>query len=159
MIVISNFSGCFFYSLSGASIDASIKKIAIPLIEDKSRSGQPDLSETLTTALVDRFVNQTRLTLETFEEDADVVLTVRIDRYGNQPTAVTSEEVASLNRVTIRATAIYTQKDKDKPLLDKAFTANRDYDITEGLAGEQTAIEGILQDLADDIFTSATSNW
>ncbi|WP_228350545.1 LptE family protein [Rhodocaloribacter litoris] len=152
--------GCAYYSFSGATIPSHLHTIAIPLAEDRSVSPVTALDERLTRLLVDRFVGQTRLSLEPDPEAADAVLFVTIDRYQNEPTAVGGQERTTRNRVTLSVTARYVDRTEERELLRRSFQGFEEYDpVAQGLAGEETAAFAALEKIADDIFTAATSNW
>ncbi len=154
------FSGCSYYSFTGATIPAQYNTIAIPLAEDQSVGPLPTLDDELTERLIDRFVRQTRLSLETEEAEADVVLLARIERYTNVPTAVTGEERAQQNRVTIAVHARYIDQRTEEALVERTFSSFEQYDpLIDGIQGEEAAALAALDDIADDIFTAATSNW
>jgi len=151
---------CAYYSFTGATIPERFETIAIPLAEDNSRSPLPTLDEELTERLTNRFVRQTRLTLETTEADADAVLTTTIARYVNEPTAVRGDERAAQNRVTIAVRVRYLDQVEDRPLVDRTFTSFEQYDpVADGPDGEEAAALAALDNIADDIFTAATSDW
>lgn len=153
-------SGCAYYSFTGASIPSHLQTIAIPLVEDRSNSPFTNLDQQLTELLIERFVNQTRLTLEPNPTAANALLAVRIDRYTNEPTAIGGAERAERNRVTIMVTVRYVDQVNDQVLLERSFSAFEDYDpVAQGVAGEEEAARLVLRNLADDIFTAATSNW
>ncbi len=155
-------SGCAYYSFTGATIPSHLTTIAIPLVEDATISTITSMDEDMTTLLVDRFVGQTRLSLQPDESVADVVLRARIERYMNQPASVGGQERATLNRVTISVAAEYVDRTKDETLFTRSFSSFEEYDPTDpdrGLAGEEDAARAILEQIADDIFTAATSNW
>ncbi len=153
-------SGCAYYSFTGAAIPSHLQTIAIPLVEDRSNSPFTNLDQQLTDLLIERFVNQTRLTLEPDPEAADALLEVRIDRYTNEPTAIGGAERAERNRVTITVTVRYVDQVNDQVLLARSFSAFEEYDpVAQGLAGEEETARLVLRNLADDIFTAATSNW
>ncbi|SHK66681.1 LptE family protein [Rhodothermus profundi] len=152
--------GCAYYSFTGASIPSHLQTIAIPLVEDRSTSPFTNLDQQLTDLLIERFVNQTRLTLEPDLEAADALLAVRIERYTNEPTAIGGAERAERNRVTITVSVRYVDQVNDQVLLQRSFSAFEEYDpVAQGLAGEEEAARLVLRNLADDIFTAATSNW
>lgn len=153
-------AGCGYYSFTGATIPSSLNTVAIPLVEDNSLSTVTGLDEQMTQLLVQRFVNQTRLSLEQNEADADAVVSARIQRYQNAPTSVGGDEVATRNRVTVTVAVVYTDQVNDEVLLERTFTGFEEYDpVEDGLDGERAAAEAALQNIADDIFTAATSNW
>ena len=151
-------TGCGIYSFTGASIPEHVRTVAIPLAEDRSLGGVPNLDQVLTDLLVERFVRQTRLALEPDENAADALLTATIERYQNEPTAVTGDEVAALNRVTISVRVVYFDQVEDDERLARSFSANENYDATDIGLEEATAAR-VLERIADDIFTAATSDW
>ena len=155
-------SGCGHYSFTGASIPGHLSSISVPQTEDNSLSTLNTMDEDLTELLLDRFVRQTRLTLQPDEQTADAILTTRIDRYSNAPTSVSGDERATLNRVTIQVFALYRDQREESDLISQTFSSFEEYDPTDperGLSGEEDAARAVLQKIADDIFTAATSNW
>jgi len=150
--------GCAYYSFSGASIPEHLSSIAIPQVEDNSLSTLTGLDASLTELLVDRFVQQTRLSLEPANDNADALLVARITRYQNLPTSVSGDERATRNRITITVEVNYDDQVNDETLLTRTFTGFEDYDPFDS-AGEQEAARVSLEKIADDIFTAATSNW
>ncbi len=159
VIVSLLLSGCGYYSFSGASIPSHLTTIAIPVAEDNSLSPLTALDQALTDLLVDRFVRQTRLVLTTDESEADILLTSRISRYTNAPTAVSGQERAQFNRVTVTVSARYYNR-VDDDVLERSLSNFDDYDpLQGGLEAEETAALAALESIADDLFTAATSNW
>lgn len=153
-------TGCGFYSFTGATIPEHLSTIAIPLAQDNTTSPLTNLNDALTQRLIRRFVGQTRLRLQPDEIEADAVLTATLDRYTNQPAGVSAEDRAALNRVTIGVTVVYRDQVQDEELLRRSFTGTADYDpVAAGLSGEETAADLALDNIADDVFTAATSNW
>lgn len=162
LVLLQAFAGCGYYSFTGASIPSHLQTIAIPLVQDNSVNTLTGLDEQFTEMLLQRFVRQTRLRLETNEDDADAVLSVRIDRYGNAPTSVGGNERATLNRVTMAVYVRYSDRTNSTDVLDRSFTSFEEYDPSDpeqGLTGESDAARAALEKIADDIFTAATSNW
>jgi len=161
LLSLSLFStGCAYYSFTGATVPTHLNTVAIPLAEDNSLSPLTTLDDELTDLLITRFVQQTRLSLEQNEDDADAVLTVRIDRYANAPTSVSGQERAELNRITLSVSVRYYDRVEDKELLQRTFSSFADYDPLEGgLEREEETARAALENIADDIFTAATSNW
>lgn len=150
--------GCAWYSFSGASIPEHLQTIAVPLVENNTISTVTGLGDDLTALLVDRFVRQTRLSLEPAEAEADAVLTATITRYNNAPTSVSGNDQATRNRVTIAVNVAYRDQVQDRMLLERSFNGFEDYDpLDQSL--EAVAAQAALEKIADDIFTAATSNW
>ena len=159
--IVPLFAGaCAYYSFTGATIPEHLRSVAVPLVEDISTSSLSNLGDELTQLFVDRFVGQTRLSLEPTTAEADAVLTAEIQRYMNQPAAVGGEALATLNRISITVLVTYYDQVNGEELFERTFTASDEYDPTsEGLAGEETAAASALESIADDVFTAATSNW
>ncbi|NBB84943.1 MAG: hypothetical protein GVY12_01810 [Bacteroidetes bacterium] len=159
-LVASLSAGCAYYSFSGATIPSQLNTVAVPLAVDNTISPVNTLDQDLTDLLTDRFVGQTRLELQTNEQQADAVLTARIQAYENAPTSVSGDERASRNRVTIRVAATYYDQVEDQEMLSQTFSSFGEYDPAQsGLDGERSAAQEALENIADDIFTAATSNW
>jgi hypothetical protein len=154
-------AGCGFYSFTGASIPPHLRTIAVPLVEDVSVSVADDLDERMTRLLIDRFVGQTRLQLETSQPDADAVLSGRIERITVEPVAVAGGDIATQNRVSVTVSVRYFDQAEDREVLQRSFTGTANYDASAGgdREVEVAAILRALQNVADDIFTAATSNW
>lgn len=152
--------GCLKYSFTGASIPSDVNTIYIPFFPDRSNSGLGDLSDKLDAALIDRFINQSRLRLADSEEDADAVLEGSISSYSNRPFSITGEEVADQNQVkiSVNATFLYTKNSKEE--WNKSFSGNFNFDPTDDpINGEIEAIEEALKQVANNIFNDAVSNW
>jgi Lipopolysaccharide-assembly len=158
LIPTLSLAGCGWYSFSGASIPDHLETIAIPLVQDNSVSRIGTLDAQMTELLINRFVRQTRLSLSTRPENANAALVVTITRYQNLPTSVSGNEQATRNRVTITATARYTDNVEDRSMLDRSFSAYEEYDPLNP-AEEEVAALATMGKLVDDIFTASTSNW
>ncbi len=152
-------AGCGYYSFTGATIPTHLNTIAIPLVIDNSINTIPSLGDELTERLVNRFVRQTRLSLTPNEDEADAVLTVEIQRYNNAPSSISGEERAARNRVTISVSVVYQNQAEEKELLRRTFSNFEEYDPLLGIDEETNAALAALENVADDIFTAATSNW
>ena len=155
----SLFPSCGIYSFTGASIPEHLRTVAVPLAAVRAQGAAVDLDRQLTDALIERFADRTRLSLEPNEDEADAVLQATIQRYSITPVAVTGDEVASLNRVTLVVDILYRDRVQDEDRLSRSFTASADYDPAEGAAGEAEAATLALEQIAGDVFTAATSNW
>jgi hypothetical protein len=157
-MAVLGWSGCAYYSFTGASIPEHLSTIAIPLVEDNTVSTVSAMDAEMTQLLIDRFVRQTRLSLEQNETASDAILTVQITRYENAPTSVSGDEQATRNRVSITVSVQYQDQVEDKELLNRTFSAFEEYDPFTP-SQEETAAFAALEKIADDVFTAATSNW
>lgn len=153
-------SACMSYSFTGTSIPSNVRTIYIPFFPDNSQSGLGDLSDRLNTALINRFVNQSRLSLNNDQEDADSWLEGSIQSYRNRPFSVGGDEQANLNEIQIVVRATFQFSDSDEPEYSKSFTGNATYDVLENpVEGEIEAASAALQQIANNAFNDAVSNW
>ena len=153
-------SGCAYYSFTGATLPSHLDTVSLPLAEDNTTSPINTLDEDLTRLLNDRFVGQTRLNLETNESNADAVLDTRITQYENRPSGVGGDGSAGNNRVSITVSAVYFDQVEDEELVNETFSSSEEYSPAEdGPDGEEAAALAVLEDIATDIFSSATSDW
>lgn len=152
--------GCINYSFTGTSIPADVRTIYIPFFADRSQSGLGDLSDRLNRALVERFVNQSRLSLTNEQESADAFVEGAIQNYTNRPFSVGGDEQANLNEIQITVRAAFQYADDEKPLWNKNFSGSATYDVLANpVEGEVEAAEAALQQIARNMFNDAVSNW
>jgi hypothetical protein len=148
---------CGIYSFTGASYGAA-KTVSIDFFPNNAPIVVPSLSNTFTEALKDKFVKQTPLNLVT--RDADMSFEGEIRDYSVASIAVTAEEVASKNRLTIRVHVKFTNKLDDNWSFDRDFSAYDDFNSTESLSSVQDGlIQTIVEKLIEDIFNASVANW
>ncbi|HMB41335.1 MAG TPA: LPS assembly lipoprotein LptE [Balneolaceae bacterium] len=153
-------SGCISYSFTGTSIPSDVNDIYIPFFPDRSQSGLGDLSDRLNRALVNRFVNQSRLSLADEQQNADSFVEGAIQNYINRPFSVGGDEQANLNEIQITVRASFQYTNDEEPLWTKSFSGNATYDVLQNpVDGELEAAETALQQIANNMFNDAVSNW
>ncbi|MFO7845938.1 MAG: LptE family protein [Balneolaceae bacterium] len=153
-------SACISYSFTGTSIPNSVRNVYIPFFQDNSQSGLGDLSDRLNNALINRFVNQSRLSLNNDKDDADSWMEGSIQSYSNRPVSVGGDEQANLNEIQIVVRATFQFADSDEPEYSKNFTGNGTYDVLDNpVDGEIEAAEEALQQIANNAFNDAVSDW
>ncbi|MEX0994570.1 MAG: LptE family protein [Balneolaceae bacterium] len=153
-------AGCVQYSFTGTSIPSDVRTIYIPFFADRSSGGIGDLNDRLNRALINRFVNQSRLSLSSSAENADAVIDGTIQGYRNQAFSVGGDEQANLNQVQITVRASFKYARDDNPLWEKSFSGNGTYDVLENpVDGEVDAAEEAMQQIANNMFNDAVGNW
>jgi len=153
-------SGCFRYSFTGTSIPDDVNTVFIPFFADQSSSSIGNLSDRLNQALVDRFINQTRLRLANSQAGADAVLEGSIVNYANEPFSISGNQQTTSNEVTIAVRATFKYTNKEQAEWSKTFSGSDDYDTNENpIEGESTAAENALGQIANDMFNDAVSGW
>ena len=146
------------YSLSGASISPEVKTVSIARFPNNALMVAPILSSTLTNALQDKFSRQTKLNI--IPEGGDLAFEGEITNYTTNTAAVSGDEYASLNRLTITVRVRFTNSVDPSQNYDKTFSAFSDYASGKLLQEvEPTLIPEIVDQLVEDIFNAAVSNW
>ncbi len=160
LAVLMALPGCLRYSFTGVAIPSEVRTIYIPFFPDQSNSGLGDLSDQLNEALINRFVNQSRLNLTNNQGEADMFVEGEIRGYSNEPFSVADDRRTELNRVRIQVRAEVRFRDEDSSEWDKTFTGTFEYDPNEaGPDGEIDAAFAALEDIADDMFNDALGEW
>jgi hypothetical protein len=157
-VVMLTAPACVSYSFTGAPITA--KTISIDFFPNRARLVNPSLSQTLTDAMRDKFVSQTRLDL--VEGEADLHLEGEIVDYGTRPVAIQGNETAALNRLTIVVNVRFTNNEpgKENDSFEQKFTGYEDYDAAKSFTSvEDELVAIIVERIVTDVFNKALVNW
>ena len=152
-------SACGIYSFTGTSIENDVNTITINYFEYKALKANPSLSNDLTEALRTRFRRSTRL--EQVDQDGDLEITGQVTGYDVAPTAITADEVAARNRLTVTVTVSFAnRKHSEDDFDEQRFSAYADYDSTNSLdAVESSLCEEIIDKIIEDIFNATVAQW
>ena len=151
-------AACGIYSFTGTNIQPDVKTITIPYVEYKALRVNPSLSNDMTEALQDKFRKLT--SLEQVDVDGDLELVCEITGYDVSATAVTANEVAAQNRLTVSVKITFTSKKYPQDDVSKSFSAYEDYDSSNSLdAVEAGLCETIVEKLVEDIFNATVAQW
>ena len=158
-LVALTLSGCGIYSFSGTSIQPDVNTVTIETFEYRAMKVNPTLSNNLSEAMRTRFRQMTRL--EQVDMDGDLEITGAITGYDISATAVTADEVAAQNRLTVTVSVTFVnRKHEDDSFDGKSFSAYADYDSTNSLdAVESSLCEEIIDKLIEDIFNATVAQW
>lgn len=149
--------GCS-YSFTGASISPNVKSISIGYLPNNSLLVQPTLSRKLTEAIRDKFTNQSSLSL--VAKNGDLNIEGEITGYTTEPIAITGEQKAAMQRLKITVNIRFTNKQDETQDFETSFSRYRDYNSGQRLADiEESLIDQINEELAQDIFNKAVVNW
>lgn len=152
-------AGCGIYSFSGTSIQTDVHSICIEPVVNKAIKVNPSLANQLTEALNDKFRKLTKL--EQVSEDGDLDLLVTIESYDVRASAVTADEVAAMNRLTVTCKVVFTNvKHPDDNIEGQSFAAYEDYDSNNSLdMVEARLCDAIVEKLVEDIFNATVAQW
>lgn len=156
--VLLSLSSCGIYSFSGTSIQPDVNSITINYIEYRALRVNPSLSNELTEAIRNQFRRMTRL--EQVDMDGDMELSGEITGYDISAAAVTADEVAARNKLTVTVKIRFTDKKHPEEDFDKSFSAFAEYDSTNTIdAVESSLCAEIVEKLVEDIFNAAVAQW
>lgn len=151
-------SSCGIYTFSGASIPAEAKTVSVQYFPNNAQLVNPLLSNALTNALNDIFVNQT--TLLSVAQNGDLAIEGEITGYVTSPIAITGNQTAALNRLTVTVNVRFTNKYDESKNFEQKFSQYQDYPSGQDLNSVQDVlVETIIEDLCQDIFNKAVVNW
>lgn len=150
---------CGIYSFTGTSIQPDVQTVTINYFEYKALRVNPSLSNDLTEALKDQFTRLTKL--EQVDQEGDLEIIGEITGYDVKGMAVTADEVAAQNRLTVNVKISFVNRKYPEDDFDnKSFSAYADYDSMQALdAVESSLCEEIIEKLVEDIFNATVANW
>lgn len=151
-------SSCGIYSFSGTSIQPDVKTVTINYFDYKALKVNPSLANDLTKAMKDKFRKLTKL--EQVDMDGDLELSGEVTGYDVKATAVTAQEVAAQNRLTVTIKVAFSNRKYPEDDFEKSFSAYSDFDSASSLdAVEGTLCEEIIDKLIEDVFNASVANW
>ena len=146
------------YSFSGTSIQPDVKTVTIHYFDYKALKVNPTLSNDITEALKDKFRKMTKL--EQVEMDGDLEVSGEVTGYEVRASAVTADEVAAQNRLTVTCKLKFINRKYPEDDVEQSFSAYSDYDSTNPLdAVEATLCEEIVEKLVEDMFNACVAQW
>ena len=159
LAAVLTLGACGIYSFSGTSIQNDVNTIDIEYFEYRAEKVNPSLSNDITEALRTRFRRMTRL--EQVEQDGDREITGEITGYNVAPAAVSANEIATRNRLTVTVRVNFANRKYPEDDFDgKSFSAYAEYDTTNSLdAVESTLCAEIVDKLIEDIFNATVAQW
>ena len=159
LLALALTAGCkISYSFSGTSIQSDVNTITINFIEYRAPRVNPSLSNDLTEAIRNQFRRMTRL--EQVDMDGDMEISGQITGYDVTTAAVTANEVAARNKLTVTVKIQFSDKKHPEEDFDKSFSAYSEYDSTSTLDSvESTLCQEIIEKLVEDIFNASVAQW
>jgi len=150
------------YSFTGASISPAVKTVFIDYFANRARVVNPNLSQTFTEKMKDKFVNETGLSMA--KDQGDLEFSGEITGYEVRPLSIQQSEqgkdFASLNRLTVTVKVVFTNNKNHDNDFNTSFSAYFDWDSSRSLTEvENTAVDTIVEQLIDDIFNKSVANW
>ncbi len=159
LIVWIAFTGCSVnYSMTGASISPDVKTVSIQNFPNYAPLVQPQLSQTFTEKLKNKFVSSTTLSFQ--RNGGDLNFEGSITNYSTQPVAIQGNETAAQNRLSITILVKFTNLNDEKQNFEQSFTRYADYDSRLQISSLETKlIDQITELIVDDVFNQSVRNW
>lgn len=159
LITVLALSGCGIYSFSGTSIQPDVNSITIGFFEYRAARVNPSLANDMTEELKNKFRRLTRL--EQLDEDGDLEITGAITGYDVAASAITANETAAQNRLTVSVSVNFTNRKYPEDNFEKkSFSAYADYDSSNSLdAVESSLCAEIIEKIIEDIFNATVAQW
>lgn len=146
------------YSLKGISIPADVKTYYVSRFKNNALNAPPTLAIQIEEALKDKIRRESPLVSNESEPDIEfngTIVDFRVTAEAPQP-----GEFSSINRLTIITKIEYISNKNEEDDFEKNFTRFFDFPATTELAAIQSqAIEDILDQIMEDIFNKAFTNW
>ena len=145
------------YSFTGGDI-GDAKTVSVANFPNYAELFQPNLSLTFSESLRNIFVQQTRLTLVTF--DGDLHFEGEILKYYVEPINAQADAQVAQNRLTIVVNVRFTNKTDETKDFEKTFSRFADFPGNSNLIDvEEELISQINTQLSEDILNAAIANW
>ncbi len=159
ILLILLLTGCrMSISLTGGTVDARAKTVAINTFPNNASLVNPQLSQEFTTALKDKIQGQTPLTI--VATNGDYEIEGEITDYTVNPVAIQGNDSPAMNRLTITVRVRFTNKFDENQNFAQSFSRYADYYSSQNLSSVETALVAeITEALTDDIFNKAFVNW
>lgn len=136
-----------------------MRTITVNFFENTAPLVVPYLSQQFTERLKERVRNQSRLSI--VRSEGDGIFEGRITGYSITPVAITGDQRAGLNRLTITVNVKYTNAVQPDLSFEQSFTRYQDFNIqTQSIQSQEPElIRSINDQLTEDIFNRAFANW
>lgn len=151
-------NSCGKYTLNNLNL-ADAKNIQIDFFPNQASLIEPRLSQLFTEEFRNRSLQQTRLPL--VSSNSDLYFSGEITDYRIDPMGATTQQTASLNRLTIRINVRFQNRLNPKKDFEKTFGFYSDFDANAQLVGNvlDAALNEILKRIIQDILNTSLNNW
>jgi hypothetical protein len=146
--------GC--YSFTGSSVPIHLKTVSIPLFEDVSGFGEPNLREKLTQKIIDLVISDNSLNIGE-RTTSDSIIEGSVVSVTDAPSVIAPGEQVTTRRVTLNVHASFTDMKFRKKVWEKDFLNWGEY--AQGSQNRTKAIDDAINKIAEDILIETVSGW
>lgn len=156
IVVLLLGGGC--YSFRGISIPPEAQTFYISELRSRVPGAPADLGQQFSENLKQKFLNQTRLNF--VDIDPDIEFSGEITRFAVTSVAPQPGETTAFNRLEIAVRMKYEYHLNEEENWENNFSFFSDFNRDENLLDVQDGLITIIfQQLAEDIFNKAFTNW
>jgi hypothetical protein len=144
---------------SGGSIPDEAKVFSVGYFENKSALGSGLASQAFTQALIDVFINQTKL--KNVQDEGDLQFEGFITDYRVEPLSIQAgSEQAAQNRFTMTVSVSYINTLDETKNFERTFTRFVDYPSNQDFNTiEESLLQEVNKQLTQDIFNASVGEW
>jgi len=144
--------------MRGISIPPDMNTFYVPLFDVTAPNVIPTLARTFTERLKDKVRNESRLRYT--ETDPDIEFLGEITRYESNAVAPEPGETTAFNRLDVSVAISFVNYKNEDENWNQTFSYFSDYPSTQNLiAIQDDLLEDINEQLVEDIFNKAFTNW
>jgi len=145
------------YSFSGASLSPDVKTVSVDYFLNRSSLVNPNLSQSFTEALKDKFTSEAGL--ELVKSGGDLDFTGTISTYRLSPVAIQQNEAAMM-RLTIGVQVKFVNNTDPTQNYAQLFSEFEDYEADQDFTSvEEDLNRIIIEKLMEKIFMKSAANW
>jgi len=152
-------TGCSVnFNLTGGNVDPRLQTLAVEQFGNEAQIVVPWLAQEVTNQLQDRFLSQSRLSLTS--GDADVIISGSVTNYTISPVAISGDNTAAQNRLTIGMRVKFENTIDDNESWEQSFSNFVDFNSDRDFASlERDLVNEILEQLTQDVFNRSIGKW
>ena len=149
-------SGC--YSFRGITIPAEAETFFVSELTNRTPTAPADIGQTFSETLKQKLLNQSRLNFS--EIDPDLSFKGEVTRFSVTSVAPQPGEFTAFSRLDIGVKISYESRLDEEDNWDNSFSFYQDFERDQNLLDLQDQlIATIFQQLVEDIFNKAFTNW
>ncbi|MDX1476427.1 MAG: LPS assembly lipoprotein LptE [Saprospiraceae bacterium] len=157
--LVFTLTGCgSCYTFQGFSIDPSLTTFYVSDFRSTVSNAPPTIGQTFTESLKEKVLRESRL--EANDEDPDIEFSGTVSNFRVSSVSPEPGEFAALNRLEISIALQYTNHRDDEASWSQTFSHFEDFPAQQNLLDVQDElIENIFEQILEDIFNKAFTNW
>ena len=155
-VLILFLSAC--YSFKGISIPPEVNTYYISTFENRAGTAPAGIEQLFSESLKEKIRNESRLKFT--EDNPDIEFDGAISGYNVRSMSPTAGNETAFNRLNISVSVNFSNTNDEEENWQKTFSWYRDFTNDEDLSANQDDfIEEVFEQLTEDVFNHAFTNW